>query len=85
MEIINVSVIKCPVCGFSAAEQMPSDRCVFLYRCDGCGAILRPKAGDCCVFCSYGSVPCPSKQEDSAAALSAEEQPRRHRPRFCNG
>jgi len=22
-------------------------------------AALRPKAGDCCVFCSYGLVPCP--------------------------
>ena len=24
---------------------------------------LKPKAGDCCVFCSYGSVPCPPIQE----------------------
>jgi hypothetical protein len=24
---------------------------------------LRPKAGDCCVFCSYGTVPCPPVQE----------------------
>ncbi|MFZ0027756.1 MAG: GDCCVxC domain-containing (seleno)protein, partial [Pseudolabrys sp.] len=22
-----------------------------------------PKDGDCCVFCSYGSVPCPPIQE----------------------
>ena len=27
-----------------------------------CGAPLKPKAGDCCVFCSYGSVPCPPLQ-----------------------
>jgi hypothetical protein len=25
---------------------------------------LRPKAGDCCVFCSYGSVPCPPIQAE---------------------
>ena len=28
----------------------------------GCGALLRPKPGDCCVFCSFGTVPCPLVQ-----------------------
>lgn len=23
---------------------------------------LKPKSGDCCVLCSYGSVPCPPLQ-----------------------
>jgi hypothetical protein len=27
---------------------------------------LRPKQGDCCVFCSYGTVPCPPVQEAKA-------------------
>lgn len=39
------------------------DACQFFYECEGCGAILKPLAGDCCVFCSYGSVPCPPIQE----------------------
>ncbi len=26
-------------------------------------AQLKPKAGDCCVYCSYGTVPCPPIQE----------------------
>jgi len=25
----------------------------------GCGVLLRPKPGDCRVFCSWGDVPCP--------------------------
>jgi hypothetical protein len=25
---------------------------------------LKPLAGDCCVFCSYGSVPCPPVQQN---------------------
>lgn len=41
---------------------MPTDACQYFYDCRGCGAVLRPLAGDCCVFCSYGSVPCPSVQ-----------------------
>jgi hypothetical protein len=28
----------------------------------GCHALVRPKAGDCCVFCSYGSATCPPMQ-----------------------
>jgi hypothetical protein len=41
---------------------MPTDACQIVYRCTGCGTVLRPKPGDCCVFCSYGSVPCPPAQ-----------------------
>ena len=31
-------------------------------ECERCKTLLRPKAGDCCVFCSYGSVKCPPVQ-----------------------
>jgi hypothetical protein len=41
---------------------MPTDACQFFYLCKGCGERLKPLAGDCCVFCSYGSVPCPPVQ-----------------------
>lgn len=41
---------------------MPTDACQFFYDCTGCGALLKPKRGDCCVFCSYGTVPCPPIQ-----------------------
>ena len=38
---------------------MPSDACQWLYECEACHEILRPEPGECCVFCSYGTVPCP--------------------------
>lgn len=56
------SVITCPQCGRSQKETMPTDACQFFYDCKGCGAVLRPKQGDCCVFCSYGSIKCPPKR-----------------------
>ena len=56
------SIITCPECGRRATEIMPSDACVFVYDCPACHARLKPKQGDCCVFCSYGSVPCPPIQ-----------------------
>jgi len=42
---------------------MPTDACQYFYECSGCKTLLRPKAGDCCVFCSYGSIACPPIQE----------------------
>lgn len=58
------SEITCPHCGHKAVETMPKDACVGFYPCKGCGVMLRPKYGDCCVFCTYGTVPCPPIQID---------------------
>ena len=57
--MILESIITCPHCATAKLETMPANACQFFYECTGCGAMLRPKQGDCCVFCSYGSVPCP--------------------------
>ena len=59
-----LSAITCPECGSVKTETMPTNACQFFYDCSGCGAVLRPLAGDCCVFCSYGTVPCPPIQID---------------------
>lgn len=62
MEIKLESTITCPNCGFQKKETMPTDACQFFYECENCKTILRPNEGDCCVYCSYGSVDCPSIQ-----------------------
>ena len=56
------SVLTCPECGHAKSEVMPTDACQFFYECERCKTVSRPKAGDCCVFCSYGSVKCPPVQ-----------------------
>jgi hypothetical protein len=56
------SVLTCPECGHRREEAMPADACLFFYDCKGCGIVLRPKPGECCVFCSYGTVRCPPMQ-----------------------
>ncbi len=58
------SSLTCPQCGRRAVETMPTDACLWVYDCQGCGAQLRPQPGDCCVFCSYGDVACPPVQRD---------------------
>lgn len=62
MEITTRSTITCPACGFQKQEEMPTDACQYFYRCTRCGTVLKPLPGDCCVFCSYGTVPCPPVQ-----------------------
>ena len=69
--MILESTITCPHCFAAKSETMPTDACQFLYECTGCGERLRPKAGDCCVFCSYGSVPCPPIQAERSGGSSA--------------
>lgn len=61
--ILAESILTCPQCGMQKRETMPVDYCQFFYECSVCGQVLRPKPGDCCVYCSYGSVPCPSVQQ----------------------
>ena len=60
--LILDSTLTCPHCGHARTERMPTDACQWFYECVACHAVLRPKPGDCCVFCSYGTVPCPSMQ-----------------------
>ena len=60
--VVLSSVLTCPYCGHAKREDMPVDACQFLYECEACKTLCRPKAGDCCVFCSYGSVKCPPVQ-----------------------
>ncbi|WP_082538739.1 GDCCVxC domain-containing (seleno)protein [Lysobacter sp. Root494] len=61
-KVILISEITCPHCGAIATEEMPQDACTFFYECRACGNVLQPNAGDCCVFCSFGSVKCPPIQ-----------------------
>lgn len=60
--IEHTSVLTCPACGHAEALEMPTDACQWFHACSGCGKVLTPKPGDCCVFCSYGTVPCPPIQ-----------------------
>ncbi|HKR03260.1 MAG TPA: GDCCVxC domain-containing (seleno)protein [Bacteroidia bacterium] len=60
--VILESIITCPLCGHKKKEIMPVDSCQFFYECENCKQVLKLMQGDCCVFCSYGSKPCPSKQ-----------------------
>jgi hypothetical protein len=56
------TTITCPHCRYQKEEIMPTNACVYFYTCDNCHARLKPRKGDCCVYCSYGTVKCPPIQ-----------------------
>lgn len=62
-KIILESTLTCPKCGYKKTETMPTDACTWFYKCDKCKSVLKPLDGDCCVYCSYGTVPCPPIQK----------------------
>ena len=66
--VILESTLTCPSCGHIENETMPSDACQWFYECKACGTILKPKEGDCCVFCSYATVKCPPIQAGKGCA-----------------
>jgi hypothetical protein len=66
MNIVLQSTLTCPQCGATKRETMPTDACQYFYECTSCGELLKPRQGDCCVFCSYGTVPCPPIQQAQA-------------------
>ncbi|MEQ1880624.1 MAG: GDCCVxC domain-containing (seleno)protein [Burkholderiales bacterium] len=72
MAIVTRSVIICADCRVSREEEMPTDACLVFYECHGCGRLLKPKTGDCCVFCSYGTVKCPPIQAANDCCSGSE-------------
>lgn len=69
-EVILESTITCPKCGHQKTEVMPTNACQYFYKCEYCQTLLKPKAGDCCVFCSFGSVACPPIQKEAGCCAS---------------
>ncbi|MFC0682542.1 GDCCVxC domain-containing (seleno)protein [Lysobacter korlensis] len=59
-------LITCPRCGAATQESMPTNACQWFYECPGCREVLQPLAGDCCVFCSDGTVKCPPIQQGTS-------------------
>ncbi len=62
-EVVLESTITCPECNHKKTETMPTTACQYFYECENCNIVLKPTKGDCCVFCSYGTVACPPIQE----------------------
>lgn len=61
-EVVLESTLTCPDCAHKKTETMPTDACQWFYECENCHTVLKTLSGDCCVYCSYGTLPCPPIQ-----------------------
>src|SRR5258706_13045401 len=64
--VVLESIIRCPVCGWKTQETMPTDACQWAYQCQACNVLIKPKAGDCCVYCSDGTEKRPPVQQSAS-------------------
>ena len=60
-------LLTCPHCGHESLEAMPEGHRVEFHECDACHRSVEAKAGDCCVYRSYGDAPCPCVRAPAAA------------------
>lgn len=58
------STIACPQCHHQQEEPLFENSCLYFYECKHCGEVLKPKEGDCCVHCSYGTEVCPPLKKE---------------------
>ena len=57
-----IAVLHCPAWGHAERLTMPTIACVVVLECTRCHTRITPNSGDCVVFCSFWSVPCPPVQ-----------------------
>jgi len=62
MDVTTQSLGTGPRCGMRTETVMPTDACIVVFECESCRVVLRPKSGDCCIFCSFAGVKCPPVQ-----------------------
>ena len=67
-----LATLTCPNCGHADRLEMATNSCLYFHVCEGCGLMLSPLAGDCCVFCSYADVDCPPRQSGNACCESPD-------------
>jgi hypothetical protein len=65
--LVQHSTITCPQCHAAEILEIPKGSSQHLYRCRACSAILKPKSGDCCIFCSFGDIDCSNAEQNLAA------------------
>jgi hypothetical protein len=61
--LVLESSLTCPHCGVVQTESMPVDVWQWYYECRQCHALVSITEDDCCIFCSYGDIPCPAIQK----------------------
>jgi hypothetical protein len=61
-QVNKYSVLQCTGCGFTQEFEMPQYASRKHFYCPDCRKAHQSRKEECCIYCSYGSVPCPQQQ-----------------------
>jgi hypothetical protein len=68
--LLIISTITCAGCGSTLRCKMPLHASRTHFECPHCKAVFKTGEEECCIYCSYGSVPCPSAQLNGSRKAS---------------
>ncbi|MGB0846810.1 MAG: GDCCVxC domain-containing (seleno)protein [Thiolinea sp.] len=60
--IILECTLTCPSCQTKESLTMVQGRSESFFTCTHCSTTHLTKLGECCIYCSYGTVSCPTIQ-----------------------
>ncbi|WP_286298636.1 GDCCVxC domain-containing (seleno)protein [Polynucleobacter sp. TUM22923] len=63
----HYSLITCPCCQETQMLEVQEGLSQQFYRCPSCATLLKTDSGDCCIFCSYGSLTCSNPEQNLAS------------------
>ncbi|MFH6968871.1 GDCCVxC domain-containing (seleno)protein [Flavobacterium sp. FlaQc-28] len=63
--IVTKAILQCPECDSKYTERIPLKGKILSSRCVFCSAVFEiTQPEQCCIYCAYGNVPCPEKQNE---------------------
>lgn len=62
LQVLYKNTLTCPKCGLKQNVKMLALEIASVYQCNACNQVIKSNADECCVYCQYGDVKCPSEQ-----------------------
>lgn len=62
LQVLYKNILTCPNCGATQPVKMLALEVRSVYQCNACKKIIQAHANECCIYCEYGEVKCPSEQ-----------------------
>jgi len=58
INMILISKLTCPHCGYGQLEELQENVSPINYRCGGCSEKVIIHSSECCIYCQYGDMKC---------------------------
>lgn len=76
--VVRESTLVCPRCNHGERMMMAENSSLVVHVCQSCGLEMHRLPGNCCLFCTWGTVPCPTAQRAYNPGLPPTVRPGLH-------